>query len=225
MKERIGVVLLVAATGCGGDVVSDPAPSSEELVSDGRLASNEGSRAVDEVEHGSPAAAEAYACDVVAVSAGTPYTFVSLGKEAYAGFCSQTSAPAPVGCWYTGPRSCDSTGPCGGFRGSRDSVTDVFTLQGGQHMLCEYPCVSDSDCPAPSSGTARASCMRSPEFNPATDGGSCMLGCADGATCPDGFVCIEPGLAFGLRDGSSWPAPAQCVQYEAITMMGSPYPE
>jgi hypothetical protein len=43
-----------------------------------------------------------------------------------------------------------------------------------------------------------------------------MLGCANGETCPDGFVCIEPGLSFGLSDGTQWPAPAQCVQYKPV---------
>ena len=88
-------------------------------------------------------------------------------------------------------------------------------------MLCEYPCVSDEQCPAPSSGNARASCMRHPEFNPLTDGGSCMLGCGNGEACPDGFVCIEPGLAFGQSDGSDWPAPAQCVQYKGAVLVAA----
>jgi hypothetical protein len=66
--------------------------------------------------------------------------------------------------------------------------------------------------------------MRSPEFDPATDGGACMLGCGAGETCPDGFVCIEPGLSFSLSDGTEWPAPAQCVQYKSLVVptVGAP---
>jgi len=66
--------------------------------------------------------------------------------------------------------------------------------------------------------------MRWPEFNPATDSGTCMLGCGAGETCPDGFTCVEPGLSIGLSDGSWWPAPAQCVQYKSLVIpqVGAP---
>ena len=89
-----------------------------------------------------------------------------------------------------------------------------------QHMLCAYQCVADAECPAPGTGTARPACMHGPEFDPATLSGQCMLRCDAGETCPDGFVCADPGLAFVASDGSSTAAPAQCVQFHRLTLSG-----
>lgn len=202
--------LLIAVAGCSGMTAEqEPTGSDERALSS---ASADASEASD----------DAYACKVVETEQYgelTPFISAPSGTPAYAGVCSGPEEGALASCWSTGPRHCDGPNEiCGGFSGSQDPATGEFRLSGGQHMLCEYPCVSDDQCPAPSSGTARATCMRSPEFNPATDGGSCMLGCGSGETCPDGFVCIEPGLSFGQSDGSDWPAPAQCVQFKTLTL-------
>ena len=46
----------------------------------------------------------------------------------------------------------------------------------------------------------------------------------DGETCPDGFACVQPGLGFGQSDGSLWQAPAQCVQYKPVSLVGAAGP-
>jgi hypothetical protein len=119
----------------------------------------------------------------------------------YGGVCKQT----PDGCWLmnnaAGP--CPVSPGCGGF--FYDPATD--TLNGGQHMVCEYGCATDADCPAPATGTAHATC------SPYTK--KCALECAGGETCPDGFVCIQSALTF-VTDGTISRPPRQCVQYKEV---------
>jgi hypothetical protein len=209
VKNTIWTLIALASTACG-EVTAEPIQVGATSFS------------VSEVEIEDVDSEDAYACEVVTVpprgSDGSEVTpFISVGTLAYGAVCRATTSPQQ--CWYTGPRDCGTeSDDCGGFVGSVDLDTGVATLEGGQHMLCAYPCVSDADCPAPGSGTALATCMLHPEFDPRTDGGSCMLGCGDGETCPDGFVCIQPGLGVSQSDGSVWPAPAQCVQYKPVTL-------
>lgn len=218
MNAKFWPLVVLMSVGCG-QVTAEPIESAE------------GTFPIQSVEVTDPPSVDAYACEVVQVpprgtpgADDSPVGFIDVGVLAYAGTCANRGSTGLDQCWYTGPRRCGGDRACGGFVASKDPATGAPTLSGGQHMLCEYPCKEDSECPAPSSGTARATCMRSPEFNPATDGGSCMLGCGAGETCPDGFVCIEPGLSFGLSDGSEWPAPAQCVQFKSLVVpqVGAP---
>jgi hypothetical protein len=81
-------------------------------------------------------------------------------------------------------------------------------VHGGQHTVCEYLCEADADCPAPETGTARATCDTSIHV--------CAVRCDAGETCPDGFVCIQPGLGVGNPDGTTTLVPRQCVQYKRI---------
>ncbi|GEM_PF-6428111 len=52
---------------------------------------------------------------------------------------------------------------------------------------CTHPCTQDSDCPAPSCGTAMATCS----------GQQCSLTCTGGLMCPIGQVCLF-GTVCGL---------------------------
>jgi hypothetical protein len=218
VKKTIWTLIALSIAACG-EVTAEPIVVGEAAFSVNDIE-------VEDVESNDP-----YACEVVALpprgTEDTPISsFISLGDIAYGGRCQQPTGGIEQ-CWYTSSVSNDCVAgepDCGGFTGSVDYDTGVATLQGGQHMLCEHPCTSDEQCPAPASGTALATCMRHPEFNPATDGGSCMLGCGNGETCPDGFVCILPGLGFGQSDGSVWQAPAQCVQYKRVALVGAAGP-
>jgi len=49
--------------------------------------------------------------------------------------------------------------------------------------LCALDCETDSDCPAPTSGTAVAECSYPT--------GLCLLACDDGQLCPDGMYCAH----------------------------------
>lgn len=215
MREKIWTLLVMMSAGCG-EVTAEP------------IQTGTGAFSVTDIEVADADSNDTYACEVLemepeeAVEAEISL-FVSLpGVPGFGGRCKQAGNGALNGCWYTGDLGCGGEArPCGGFSGRIDTATGAYMLEGGQHMVCEYPCDTDEECPAPSSGTALATCMRSPEFNPVTDGGSCMLGCGNGEVCPDGFVCIDPGLGFGLSDGSTWMAPAQCVQYKPVALESS----
>jgi hypothetical protein len=215
MKIKIWTGLLIVGVGCG-EVTAEPIRTE--------------SLSITRVEIEAADSEDPYACEVLPVSATEPdeldlVSFVRIGDLAYTGRCHHLSPEHPGQCWYTSNLDCaPASAECGGFIGSYDPAADDYQLAGGQHMICPYPCVQDADCPAGSSGTARPSCMHGPVFDPATEGGQCMLGCGSGETCPDGFVCIQPGLAFGAADGTSVPAPAQCVQFHRLTLHGDPTP-
>ena len=120
------------------------------------------------------------------------------GGTGYAGICKQTRQM----CWYTGDLSPDCAPNCGGWS------VDGNVVHGGQHMVCEYICETDADCPAPATGTAPATCLQAIH--------ACAVSCANGETCPDGFICIQPGLGIGTADGGVMYVPKQCVQYKRI---------
>ena len=69
------------------------------------------------------------------------------------------------------------------------------TLEDCNACVCSSVCGSSSDCPSPTSGTARAECMT---WSPAETRGECLLGCEGGAVCPDGMQCVD-NLEFGRR--------------------------
>jgi hypothetical protein len=54
---------------------------------------------------------------------------------------------------------------------------------------CQTPCMGDSDCPQPATGTATPECMEDPLGISSPT--SCMLSCDAGQTCPDGMTCID----------------------------------
>lgn len=60
------------------------------------------------------------------------------------------------------------------------------TLEDCNSCVCSRGCESSSDCPSPTSGTARAECI-------IHSGGQaeCLLGCEGGAVCPDGMQCVD----------------------------------
>jgi hypothetical protein len=209
MKFWLGA--LVVCVGCG-EVTAEPIRSA--------------SLAITRVDIDAEDSQDPYACEVVSTDSAEAdelqvFPFVRVGELGYAGRCQ--NAEQTTQCWYTGNTGCERAGgDCGGFSSSIDTQTGEYQLAGGQHMLCPHPCVRDDECPASATGTARPSCMLPPDFNPATDGGTCMLGCGAGETCPDGFVCIQPGLSFSSSDGTNVPAPAQCVQFHRLTLHGDP---
>ncbi len=51
---------------------------------------------------------------------------------------------------------------------------------------CVLPCSSDSDCPAPETGTAVRKCGH---LGTADSDRACVLPCGDGESCPDGMSC------------------------------------
>lgn len=238
MNIRIGFGLLILGVGC-----------SETTVEPIRAAS----LAITSVEIEPEESSDPYACKVAPIDPSAPpeppppsvressipsatvpvedapleglQPFLRLGDLLYAGTCQSKAPGASSQCWYTGDVSCDQEeGDCGGFVGSLDPVTGDYQVTGGQHMVCASPCVADEECPAAGTGTARPACMHAPEFNPVTESGQCMLACDNGETCPDGFICVDPGVTFVSSDGTQTPAPAQCVQFHRLTLSSDPWP-
>lgn len=155
-----------------------------------------------------------YACQVeivplaaTASGGGALSSFAQDSSGYYVGVCRRTG----TGCWLTTDLSCNG-GRCGGF--TYDPATN--DLVGGQHMVCAYSCNVDSDCPQPASGTAVATCVSPAGTYPG--GGSCAIGCGAGETCPDGFICAQPGLSFTSASGALVPYPKSCLQYEALSI-------
>jgi hypothetical protein len=216
-RKCIGSLIVgasLAGAGCG-EVTAEPIRSVSIPIT---------SVDIDEPDLTNP-----YACEITQTADGAAdglelVPFLTLGALSYAGKCSSPEQARQ--CWYTNDMQCqaDTDDDCGGFVGRVDPVTGAYELDGGQHMLCPYSCVRDDECPASATGTARPTCMLPPEFDPATDGGTCMLGCGSGEACPDGFVCVDPGLSFSTSDGTLVPAPAQCVQFHRLTAHGDPTP-
>jgi hypothetical protein len=232
MKLRICIGSIILAVGCG-EVAAEPIRSA--------------SLAINSVDIEPNASDDPYACQVRQVDGseaeepstpvrennipsahspanasepGGPEPFVSVGELSYAGTCKNPAPGNLSTCWYTNDITCGQDGrDCGGLT-SQHTATGASQLTVGQHMLCAYQCVADAECPAAGTGTARPACMHGPEFDPATLSGQCMLRCDAGETCPDGFGCVEPGLDFVASDGSSTPAPAQCVQFHRLTLSG-----
>lgn len=213
MHIRIGLGLLLIGAGCG-EMTAEPIRSASLAITSVDIVTEESS--------------DPYACQVSRVDASSleePYPFLRVGELAYAGTCKSPLAGALDRCWYTADADCEREGrECGGFTGSTDTAAADYRVTGGQHMLCAYPCVADDQCPAAATGNASPACMHGPEFDPATEGGQCMLRCDAGQTCPDGFVCVDPGVAFGASDGSYTPAPAQCVQFHRLSLNAEPWP-
>lgn len=211
--HRIIIAISIIGLGCG-EVTAEPIRSA--------------SLAITSVDIEAAASSDPYACDVTPVDPSDPgelVPFVTLGELGYAGTCQDAGAGTPSQCWYTADNDCASEGrECGGFYGQPDAATGGWQLSGGQHMICPHRCVADEQCPAGDTGTARPACMHAPEFNPELEVGQCMLACDSGETCPDGFVCVEPGIAFGASDGSFTNAPRQCVQLHRLTLTGRSTP-
>lgn len=232
MKFRIFIGSIILAVGCG-EVTAEPIRSSSLAITGVDIepeASNDPYackvRQLDgsEAEEPSTAVREN---NIPSIHSPTndndprgPDPFVSVGELSYAGTCKNPAPGNSNTCWYTNDINCEQDGrDCGGLT-SHDTPTGAYQLTVGQHMLCNYQCVADAECPAPGTGTARPACMHGPEFDPATQSGQCILRCDAGETCPDGFVCVVPGLTFVASDGSSTPAPAQCVQLHRLTLSG-----
>jgi hypothetical protein len=212
MKFRICIGALIMGLGCG-EVTAEPIRSA--------------SLAITSVDVEPTSSEDPYSCALVQVDSDDTerLPIVQLGELAYGSQCTNPAPGGGIGCWHTGDSRCEEAGrDCGGFTGTHDMATGEYTIAGGQHMVCSYGCKQDADCPAPGSGTARVTCMHGPEFDPEVETGQCALACDAGETCPDGFVCIDPGLTFSSASGATAAAPMQCVELHRVTLTGSPYP-
>jgi hypothetical protein len=128
-----------------------------------------------------------YACELVPTGASSGYSY----RDVYTPICKLTGAP----CLADGS-------------GSRtvDPVTGQITNQSDLRMVCEHLCQVDSDCPAPETGTAVATCLWLAEPSPENQYGECVLSCDAGETCPQGFECRDS------RGGSAYATwPQSCV--------------
>jgi hypothetical protein len=103
--------------------------------------------------------------------------------------------------------NCKATGNWCLRTGSRSFATDLETGEVSVHqefaMVCQEPCQVDSDCPAPESGTAVASCFFFHEPSPENPVGTCIVRCDSGERCQDGFECHA---SLGHSDYAVWPA-------------------
>lgn len=189
---------------------------------------------------------DAYACHIVPDVAGAnaprrdgDTLIFERGANGYSRQCVQPSSAEQTACWQSGPFACDDEAvPCTLIQPRAEAQTGATVMAGGEYSVCAHPCATDEDCPAPSSGTAVAKCADDPalygfpDLYPEagiesaggyryTGSGACMIGCAGGEACPDGFTCIEPTRVVLSADGGEWltsPAPAQCLQFKAITL-------
>ena len=66
------------------------------------------------------------------------------------------------------------------------------------YTACGITCVDDSECPAPLTGDAVATCA-----GPQND--ICVLDCAGGVVCPDGMECVD--VVGGAFHRCVWPDP------------------
>jgi hypothetical protein len=82
---------------------------------------------------------------------------------------------------------------CSGANACADPTQDCLEFVDGSYNvvanLCVPACLSDSDCPAPDTGTAMPYCSDFAFF--------CRLSCDDGLTCPNGMAC------YALTDGTN----------------------
>lgn len=103
--------------------------------------------------------------------------------------CGVPLPPDPMQCppddaepnypWCSAIAGCDES-----WGGGNDCVDVCFC-----HLQCETP----ADCPVPATGNPTLECER------VIDGGSCVLSCANGETCPDGMYCddeLYPGTCM-----------------------------
>jgi hypothetical protein len=103
----------------------------------------------------------------------------------------ETSSPQPedmptvcpdANASHEGPWTCNGGTESRTFKGTPYVYCEAFAA-------CIYDCTTAADCPAPGSGTATMACFA----------GTCQLGCAADAECPQGMTCI--GAAQGLGPG------------------------
>lgn len=145
-----------------------------------------GSISADPIEKPSPSELESlsvesndpYACEVVQTGDG----FATRWQEEYSPLCKLTGTT----CQYRDGGSYQADTATG-------RVTGHIDLQ----MWCEHPCQTDSDCPAPESGTGIATCFVHPNEESENPVGTCIVRCEGGETCQDGFGCIDEPPASG----------------------------
>lgn len=121
-----------------------------------------------------------YACEVVQTGDG----LATRWREEYSPLCKLTGTP----CQYRG-----------GGTYHADAATGQVTGHADLEMWCEHPCQTDSDCPAPETGTAVATCFVHPNDESPDPVGTCIVRCDGGETCQDGFGCIDEA------PGEGWP--------------------
>lgn len=221
MQRKLWSLLVTVSVACG-QVAAEPIQAGESSLS----ITGSGVEDVD--------SDDVYACEVVETAPrGTPDPeiagFIGLPPlPDYGGRCKQARMGALTQCEYLqGPGgNClpgenhrgDPQSPCGGAVGKNyDTEAGTFTLEAVQYMVCHYPCVTNDECPAPGSGTARGLCLHDPNYSDEYANSYCQLACEDGETCPEGFVCI-PGPRFGLSDGTFRQYPAQCAQPHTVVI-------
>jgi hypothetical protein len=117
-------------------------------------------------------------------------------------------------CWLTGAAHGEPDAPVEG--GTYDPATGEVNI--GQVALCEYFCHEDSDCPAPVSGTASATCWMWEDMKGTGAPGMCLLPCDSSGACPDGFYCLHTGLSMGNGEQM----PKACYSYDFISGIYDP---
>jgi len=208
VKRIISIVVGAVSAGCNA-LVAEP------------IRVDQGSYSIAAID---PSGADAtYGCDLVQGDRDALYEsgatlVLDTGDVAWGGRCKQPGGdPASIcsndGVW---PLDCVAGGPgCSGLSGLYDAAADITVWHGGDYVSCAHHCQSDDDCPAASSGTAHASCIKpSIFFYPETGWGTCRLGCEQGETCPDGFFCMPSSRHEQFESPSR--GPRQCFQYVAI---------
>jgi hypothetical protein len=139
------------------------------------------------------------------IQAREPDKLASVGtnsEDPYA--CELIPTGATSGYWYRDVYTplCKLTGELcladGNASRTVDPVTELISNHMDVEMVCDHRCQADSDCPAPETGTAVATCLLPAEVSDEYPFGACVLSCDAGETCPDGFHCRE-------SRGDNWP--------------------
>ncbi len=247
MRDTTWLILTIATLACG-ELVAEPIVNKSVLL-DGDPATEETTTGdgnafdVMTTEVLDAPSTDAYACQIVpdVTGEGAPVRdgdtlIFERWANGYSNACVQATGPEATACWVPGGIECDDESrPCPTIVPRREAGTGESVMSGGTYMVCAHPCTTDDDCPAPSSGTAVATCVHDAALYGSrnlfagvdldrgfqyTGGGSCMIGCASGETCPDGFICSEPDRVAISSDAEVLlsPAPAQCLQFKAVTL-------
>jgi len=163
----VGGLLLVVA--CNDRDISTPVPGAGAAPSFGGGAGTAGSFA-------------AGATGGFGAVGGTGGSGASAGFGAVAGAVALPTDPSANGAPLASGAAPNEYAP------ENCTATYGFGAACVQYFVCERSCTSAAGCSNGQSGTPNVLCLAGPFPSP-----TCVLGCGDGAVCPNGMQCVVTG--------------------------------